>query len=317
MSKKVSVIVCSYNARDDLKECLESLERQDYSETEVIVVNDASTDGTAELLNWYRDQTHLELVIISSKTNLGVAGSRNVGVARARGEIIAFTDADCIADRSWVSELVRGYENKDVVAVGGHVSDKTISNIWELTEKGHDNMSYKEGYVTYIVGCNMSFYSWILTKYMFNDELKYGYEEALLCDHLINEGHKIYYRPQADVLHRHRSTMLALLRRKYLLGVSSVWYRKKQKKLFMFKRHIILLTAVCAIPIALFDKLFAYFSLFLFFVFSVSLLRDETIFKRKSFQEIVITCPFLIFIELSHFGGSLSGLIRFRVLGRK
>jgi len=160
----------------------------------------------------------------------------------------------------------------------------------------------------------MSFDSNVLKEFMFNDEIKYGYEEKLLCDNLIRDGYSIYYRPQAIVYHKHRSNLPALLKQKYLRGVSSIWYRKKQNKLFMFKRHIIFFIVLFLIPFSTISKLFLYLSLFLLLVFFISVLRDEIIFKAKSAREIIITFPFLVLIELSHFWGSCVGFIKFRVL---
>jgi len=300
-SKKVSIIVITFNAKDELKECLESLENQDYSNKEIIIVNDASTDGTLGFLQQYQNQTTMEMTVITNKTNLGVAGSRNVGIQHATGEIIAFTDADCTADHRWVSELVKGYYHQTIGAVGGSISDKRITNIWELSDKGHDFVASAEGFVSYIQGCNMSFEAKVLRKFMFNDEIKYGYEEALLCDYLIGAGYKVYYRPQAVVHHKRRSHLRSLLKRKYLLGLSSIWYRKKQNKFFMFKRHVVLFIALFCIPFFFINKIFLYLSLVLFSVFSFSLLRDEIIFKKKSIEELIITFPFLIVIEFAHF----------------
>lgn len=314
MSKRVSIIVITYNARDDLKECLTSLENQDYDEKEIIVVNDASLDDTLGFLQVYQSHTAMEIIVISNKKNLGVAGSRNVGIQHATGDIIAFTDADCVADKSWISEVVKGFDHKGVAAVGGRIYDKSITNIWELSDKGHDYVASEEGYVNYIQGCNMSFRSNVLKKYMFNDEIKYGYEEALLCDYLIRDGHKIYYSPQAVVHHKHRTNLRALLKQKYLRGVSSIWYRRKQNKFFMFKRHIILLIALLFIPFVIMNKLFLYISLVLFSLFTLSLVRDEIIFNSKTIREIIVTFPLLILIEFSHFGGSVAGLLKFRVL---
>lgn len=312
-SKKVSVIVCTYNAREDLKECLESLESQDYDEKEIIVVDDASEDGTTKFLHDFEDKTKVATIIVRNERNLGVAGSRNVGIKHATGEIIAFTDADCAAEPNWISELLQGYNHKDVRAVGGSISDKCLTNIWKLTDKGHDFVASSEGYVSYIQGCNMSFEAKVLKKFMFNDEIKYGYEEALLCDHIINDGHKIYYRPQAVVHHKRRSHLGALLKRKYLLGLSSVWYRKKQNRFFMFKRHLVLLVALLSLPFLVIHKLFSFLSLGLILVFTLSLFRDEIIFRKKSIVEILLTFPFLVFIELAHFWGTLAGLAKFRV----
>lgn len=75
MAKKASIIVITYNAGDDLKECLDSLEKQDYNEKEIVVVNDASTDGTPELLQHFKNQTEVEMITVTNEKNLGVAGS--------------------------------------------------------------------------------------------------------------------------------------------------------------------------------------------------------------------------------------------------
>ena len=313
MSKKVSVVVITYNAKDDLKECLSSLEDQNFGNKEIIVVNDASTDGTLEFLEEYKKNTTIEMMIITNEINLGVAASRNVGIQHATGDIIAFTDADCEADRKWISELVKAFDSRDVVAVGGKVFDKHPSNIWELTDKGHDYVGSKEGFVSYIVGCNMSFAGQILKRYLFNDEIKYGYEEALLCDSIIADGYKIYYNPEATVYHKRRSNLSSLCRRKYLLGLSSVWYRKKQNKLFMFKRHIIIFIALCCFPLIFVHKLFLFLSAFLFLALAASLLKDEIDYKNNNIREIVQTFPFLFFIEFAHFAGSVAGLLKFRV----
>lgn len=314
MSKKVSIIVITYNAKDDLKECLESLENQDYDEKEIIVVNDASKDGTSEFLQHFESQTQIKTIVATNKRNLGVAGSRNVGIQHATGEIIAFTDADCVADRRWIAELVKGYGHKDVAAVGGSTLHYHITNIWELSEKGHDFVASEEGHVPFIKGCNMSFDSNVLREFMFNTEIKYGYEELLLCNYLTDSGYKVYYRPQAIVFHKHRSDLSSLLKQKYLRGVSSIWYLMKRNKFFMYKRHFLLLNALLLIPFFAINKVFLYLSFALFLVFSISLLREEIIFEKKSSKEIIITFPFLIFIEFSHFGGSLAGLLKFRVL---
>ena len=307
----VSVVVVSHNEEKNIGDCLDSVISLGYpKELHEIIVVDSSLDETKQIVSRYPKVK----LVDSSTSNLAV--KRNIGFQQARGEYIAFTDADCIVDHKWISEFVKGYVHKDVKAVGGSILDKRITNIWELSDKGHDFVATAEGNVSYIVGCNMSFDSNVLRKYMFNDELKYGYEEALLCDYLIDDGYKIYYRPQAVVYHKHRSNLIGSLRRKYLLGMSSIWYRKKQNMFIMFKRHFIFLNALFLIPFFVMNKLFLYLSLVLFLVFSLSLLRDEIIFNKKSIKEIIITFPFLIVIEFSHFAGSVVGLVKFKALKR-
>ena len=306
----------TYNAKDDLKECLQSLDTQDYSEREIIVVNDASTDGTSEYLKHFKQNARTDITIIANATNLGVAGARNAGIKHAMGDIIAFTDSDCVADPEWISELVRIYNQKNVAAVGGRILDERVGNVWNRSSRGLNYVSASEGYVSYIQGCNMSFDSDILKQYCFDDEIKYGYEETLLCDYLIAAGYRIYYNPKAIVQHKHKANLRSLLRQKYLRGVSSIWYRQKQNKFFMLKRHLVLLIAVLFIPFAAISAVLLYFSLALIMVFFASLFRDEVLFGRKNIFDILLTSPFLIFIELFHFAGSCAGIVKFRILNR-
>jgi GT2 family glycosyltransferase len=317
MATKVSTIVITYNAKDDLKECLESLEKQAYKEKELIVVNDASTDDTLNFLKQYKNQTSMEMKVISNERNLGVAGARNVGIQHAAGDIIAFMDSDCVADQNWVLELVKGFKQKDIVAVGGSIFDGHISNIWELVRKGHDYVAHSEGYVPFIKGCNMSFKTNVLKKYMFNDEIKYGYEDILLCDYLNNDGYRILYKPEAVVHHKHRSTLKRLLKQMYLRGYSSIWYLKKRKKFFMYKRHFFILCALIFVLFSKMNKSFLYASLFLFSVASLYLVLEEIKFNKKTVKEIIFTFPFRVFIELFHFAGAMAGLLKFRLLGSK
>jgi len=312
----VSIIVITYNAKDDLKECLQSLVTQDYSEIEIIVVNDASTDGTAELVEDFIKTANSDITVVTNRTNLGVAGSRNAGIRHAKGDVIAFTDSDCVADHDWVSELVRSYECNDVAAVGGKILDARMAGIWNVTNKGHDFVASQEGYVPFIKGCNMSFKGDLLRGYMFNDEIKYGYEELLLCDSLTDNGYKIYYNPRAVVHHKHRTSLEALLKQKYLRGMSSVWYLRKRNMFFMYRRHFILLLVLILLPLIIVNKLFMYPAIVLLSIFSLSLLREEIIFKEKNIIEMVVTFPFLVIIEFAHFAGACSGVARFRILKR-
>jgi glycosyltransferase involved in cell wall biosynthesis len=311
---KVSVIVCAYNAEIDLPECLQSLQGQDYEPIELIVVDDDSKDGTGEALRRFISQAKTALVTATNSHNLGVAGSRNVGINLASGDIIAFTDADCVADRRWISELVKGFSLKDAAAVGGGISSQATKNIWELLDKGNNFVASQEGYVSYIQGCNMSFRAEVLKAHMFNAEIKYGFEETLLCDELIKDGCKIYYRPQAVVHHKSRKRFISLWKLKYRRGLSSVWYRNKRRMFFMYVRHLILLLAILCLLASCVRRSWLWLAGGLFLVFAFSLLRDEIKLRTKSNRDLLVTFPFLLFVELAHFWGSLVGVMKFRIL---
>jgi glycosyltransferase involved in cell wall biosynthesis len=315
MTRRVSIIVCSYNAEADLRDCLESLERQDYPDIEIVIVNDASTDATAKYLETFESKTQAAAVIVTNNSNLGVAGSRNAGIRQATGEILAFLDADCVAERNWISELVQIYEQRTVAAVGGRIIDARVENIWSLSLKGHDYVATHEGCVAFVKGCNMSFESNVLRRFLFNDEIRYGYEELLLCDHLRNEGCVIYYTPRAIVHHKHRKNAVGIFKQKYLRGMSSVWYMRKQgKRLCVYKRHLLLLAAIAAVLISGGRAGFLYFSALCMLAFLSSLVREEILFSAKTFWETLVTFPFLIVLEFAHAAGSCAGFVKFVLL---
>ena len=111
---KVSVIVPAYNAQKTIGQCIDALLAQTYPREsyEVIVVDDGSTDGTTDVVKAYQ-------VKYLYQRNQGPATARNIGVREAQGEIILFTDSDCVPFNNWIEEMVEPFKNKEVVAVKG------------------------------------------------------------------------------------------------------------------------------------------------------------------------------------------------------
>jgi GT2 family glycosyltransferase len=113
-----SVIVVCWNSGEVLGRCLDQLFEQDYRNYEVIVVDDGSDDDTLEVAE--AAQARGELTIVRSARNRGCPHARNLGLGHARGEIVAFIDADGFATRSWLSHVVSAFEADP--AVGGVAS---------------------------------------------------------------------------------------------------------------------------------------------------------------------------------------------------
>lgn len=92
---KVSVIIPCYNAEDYINACLESVQKQTYSDLEVVVVNDGSIDRTKEILSEWNRNSSLPIKIINTENN-GAAAARNIGLKESEGEYIQFLDVDDI-----------------------------------------------------------------------------------------------------------------------------------------------------------------------------------------------------------------------------
>ena len=108
----ISVVVPVKNGEAFLRDCLKSIYNQCYPNFEVIVVDDGSSDSTASIATEFSDA---KLVRLDGR---GSSVAKNEGVALAVGEFVAFTDADCIVDANWLTELKRGIE-EGVVSCGG------------------------------------------------------------------------------------------------------------------------------------------------------------------------------------------------------
>ncbi len=113
-SVHVSVVIPAYNAEQTLGPCLGSLARQSYASEhyEVIVVDDGSTDQTAGIARRFPVRYFFQ-------DNQGPATARNKGGELARGEILLFTDSDCVPHRDWVKEMVAAFDDPEVMAVKG------------------------------------------------------------------------------------------------------------------------------------------------------------------------------------------------------
>ena len=109
-----SVIVCTRNGRDRIDSCLEAIRNMDGGGFETIVVDDGSTDGSADFVE--KNFPWARLVRLEP---CGLSTARNMGAAAAQGEVLAFTDDDCEPDREWITRLRRAFQDGKFAAAGG------------------------------------------------------------------------------------------------------------------------------------------------------------------------------------------------------
>ena len=131
----VSIVIPAYNSAEFLPQALESVWQQTYTDYEVIVIDDGSTDNTREVIEPY-----IERLNYIYQPNQGVAAARNQGIEAARGELIAFLDADDLFLPQKLQQQVAILETQpdvDLVVSGWQVSDET-GNIVADVELWHD-----------------------------------------------------------------------------------------------------------------------------------------------------------------------------------
>jgi glycosyltransferase involved in cell wall biosynthesis len=218
----VSVIVPVYNGADMIGACLESLLNQTYPADayEVIVVENGSTDDTTTIVEKYP-------VRLFHSDKRGPSPARNLGLARSEADIVAFTDADCIADTNWLSELVKLYADPEIGGVGGAILayDHADRSIVEMFSDEHSPLvnfvSGENEFLPHLYTANASYRRDLLNEVSgFNPNLVTAEDVDLAWRLQLQTGAKLYYAPEAIVYHHHRSTRIGLARqyRQYGFG---------------------------------------------------------------------------------------------------
>ncbi len=219
---KVSVVICAYNAADTLEDCLRSLEQLTYPNFEVIIVNDGSHDATPDIA---RQHPWMRLISIP---NGGLSAARNVGIAEATGEIVAYTDADVRVDPDWLTYLVQPMLHSTVAGVGGpnvvpH-DDPFVAQCVARSPGGPTHVMLDDRIAEHIPGCNMAFRrDALLAINGFNPIYLRAGDDVDLCWRLQAKGYKLGFAPSALVWHHHRSTVKAYWRQQVGYGEGEVW----------------------------------------------------------------------------------------------
>ncbi len=134
---KASIIIATYNMEKQIKNAIRSILSQTEPAFELIIVDDASTDHTKEIIAQIKDK---RIIYVKNPHNLGKSLSRNKAVKIARSNYIFFTDADCRVDKKWIQEGLKLLKEKDCVGVEGKIyyvskqyqptySDRVVQNL--------------------------------------------------------------------------------------------------------------------------------------------------------------------------------------------
>jgi GT2 family glycosyltransferase len=210
-----SVIVVCWNAEDVLGRCLKQLREQDHPNYELIVVDDASSDGTLAVAEAAR--ANGELKIVRSARNRGCPGARNLGLREARGEIVAFVDADGFAAPDWLSRLTASFtadpsiggvastvffDDNPLVLNGaggtvnrqGWAADLAMNESYEHAELAEE--------VLYPMGCGMAFTRKALERVgPFDESMLNYYDDVDYGVRVWRAGYRVIVSPEAAIDH--------------------------------------------------------------------------------------------------------------------
>ncbi len=224
----ISVVVPALNAEETIGLCLESLQRQRSPACEVIVVDNGSRDRTTEIVSRASSRSPVPPTILLTEQKPGPSAARNRGIRAAQGDVVAFTDADCVASPNWLHDLAPAFADDMIDGVAGNIRgyqphtllDK-FQSLFTLRhglgrEQIFDRYTLTEGgFPT----ANLAVRREILEKIGgFNESLPIYTEDHDLCRRIYREGGRIKAIPGGAVFHIHRRTLLRFLRQSFGFG---------------------------------------------------------------------------------------------------
>ena len=208
---KASVVIPVYNNPDGLKKVLASLVKQEFpkNEYEIIVVDNGSTDDTLDIAKTFtKNFPDLVQHFVENKIKSSYA-ARNTGIKVAKGNVIAFTDSDCIPDKNWLIEGYKSLIQNDVSMVAGKIKftfKNSKPNIWEYFDAAGklNQKSYVEN-TGFGATANLFVRKLMFDKYgLFLSELESGGDYEF-CRRLTQSGEVLLFAENASVYHPARS----------------------------------------------------------------------------------------------------------------
>ena len=253
----VSLVICTHDRTNDLKNCLESINNLLYENLEIIIIDNCpSNDSTRKLVEKYPS------VIYIIEPNLGLDYARNKGLLVAKSDIIAFTDDDAVVDKYWLRELVKNFSDPSVGIVTGITMPNELETEAQIlfeeiscfnrgfVKKEYDFLKINPvGAGQVGAGVNMAIRKSIVKEVgTFDVALDGGTVTYSGGDHeyfyrTLAKGYRIVYDPSALVWHTHRKNFESLKRTiyGYGVGVYSWWTRS----LFREKEYSVIIVALC------------------------------------------------------------------------
>jgi len=323
---RISVIIAAYNAEKTIANCIESVLANDYENFEIIAVNNNSTDNTVKII----EEFPVKLLHSSDYIEGNSPGiARNVGVMNSDGEIIAFTDSDCVTPSDWLFNIAKSLvcgKNYKVIGVGGpnytptdeKFIPRAIGALYRsfLGGSGSRNVMVKNKpmFIQHNPFLNVGFFREVFEKVgKINNSLLIG-EDLEFDLRIKKKGLKLLYIPEIEVGHYRRNTVKSFSNQMYNYGKWRVKLGKEDRSfigitnllsLIYFSGFFMLLISSLIIP--------PFFTLFLGYVliYMSSITFNSTIvtFRNRSITIGFLSLFLAILLHLSYGWGTLRGLL--------
>jgi glycosyltransferase involved in cell wall biosynthesis len=230
---KVSIVLPVFNSANELASALSELDGQSYRDREIILVDDGSTDDTKTVAT--RLSTGRNDVVVVRTDHRGASHARNVGVERARGQIIFFAESDCVYDQSYLQRAVDALDSQPTAGAVCLTGAPLITRATLATQC--IDIENKVQHSLLNQGKIKPFYAWVYRREVltelggFDDRLFQG-EDKDLFRRLEKAHYEVAWVPGVNWRHRRDQTTLELARKWFTRGRSRVLYSIKHRRVF-------------------------------------------------------------------------------------
>jgi GT2 family glycosyltransferase len=222
---RISVIVCTYNGAQTLAECLAGLERVEYPDYEVIVVDDGSRDGSAAIADRFDCR-------VIRTPNHGLSSARNTGLAAATGDIVAYIDDDAYPDPHWLAYLAAAFRRADHAGIGGpNIAPPGDGFLAECVTNAPGNPVHvllTDQVAEHIPGCNMAFRKSALEAVGgFDTQFRVAGDDIDVCWKIQEAGGTLGFSAAAMVWHHRRGELKTYWRQQLGYGRAEAAVERK------------------------------------------------------------------------------------------
>jgi len=235
---RVSVVVCTHNGAGTIRETLSALRRLEYPEYEVIVVDDGSTDETAQIAREFgvdligSDGQKQDTTSKSPRANLGLSVARNAGLAAATGDIIAYLDDDAYPDEHWLMYLAHAFAHTTHAGIGGPNiapdGDGLVAKAVSHSPGNPTHVLVHDRLAEHLPGCNMAFRTQALRAIGgFDPQFKIAGDDVDVCWRIQEKGWTLGFTAGAMVWHHRRKTVRRFWRQQFNYGAAEGQLQKK------------------------------------------------------------------------------------------
>lgn len=298
---KLSIVIPVYNSEKTLSSCLKSIYKSAPKNSEIIIVDDCSTDSSINIAKKFKSK------IIKLKTKSGAAAARNIGIKKAKNDIILFIDSDMIITENSFKELIKTFSNKAIDGVIGNYSNITINkNLLTNYQNLYTHYNYLSIGREKIVQIKNFWTAFgaiktkILKQNLFDPSFK-GLEDIEIGLRLADKGYKLILNKNIQNIHNNYYNLKKFIKNYY--SKSKAWLDISIKKGLLkyegydnLAKKLSLISVVLFIPSLFFIKLVPYLPLIPLILFILSNLKFYIfLFKQRNLKLGLACIPLSLF----------------------